>query len=51
MVLRIHGKDESVVRFRQGAPEENYSDDSKSLFLFIKRLTIRDNLLLFIWKG
>ena len=32
MVLRIHGKDESVVRFRQGAPLENYSDDTKSLF-------------------
>lgn len=35
MVLRIHGKDESVVRFRQGAPADNNSNDTKSLlFLF-----------------
>ena len=34
MVLRIHGKDESVVRFRQGAPAVNYSNDTKSLLFF-----------------
>lgn len=27
MVLRIHGKDESVVRFRQGAPLVRYSNE------------------------
>ena len=32
MVLRIHGKDESVVRFRQGAPLENYSDVKNRCF-------------------
>ena len=36
MVLRIHGKDESVVRFRQGAPLKNISFDTviSELFLF-----------------
>ena len=42
MVLRIHGKDESVVRFRQGAPLGNNSDDTKSLF-FVAFL-VEDNV-------
>ena len=35
MVLRIHGKDESVVRFRQGAPSDNNSGELASLFFYI----------------
>ena len=37
MVLRIHGKDESVVRFRQGAPYKIFRTDVNKyvgLFLF-----------------
>ena len=39
MVLRIHGKDESVVRFRQGAPAKiKWIDMLVSiLFYFIKK--------------
>ena len=34
MVLRIHGKDESVVRFRQGAPSKENKGFAPSAALF-----------------
>ena len=35
MVLRIHGKDESVVRFRQGAPYVNPAGNEPNFRLYL----------------
>lgn len=38
MVLRIHGKDESVVRFRQGAPFKKHRFDTRyQAFLYLNK--------------
>ena len=38
MVLRIHGKDESVVRFRQGAPDSfTIPDTNRGFFLILDK--------------